>query len=173
MVLMKAEDKQRLEQMRQQCGQERDLQIKQVENGFIIQSVTRFFVDQGQGPVQAGEMSDTTIAVTAYEAGTIAANFMRYGEFWPDELGDDAKAMLDGAHDPIMPELHGRDTIDKTRERILKDVEPFDSPLMEAQGGFSYEHIKKQIREYEENQKDINEADRAEREQKEGDNGTD
>ena len=106
MVLMKAEDKQRLEQMRQQCGQERDLQIKQVENGFIIQAVTRFFVDQGSGPVQAGEMSDTTIAVTAYEAGTIAANYMRHGEFWPDGMAadDDDVTGADPVLDAIMPE---------------------------------------------------------------------
>jgi len=161
MVLMKAEDKQRLDQMRQQCGQERDLQIKQVENGFVIQCVTRFFVDQGQGPVQAGEMSDTTIAVTAYEAGTVAANFMRYGEFWPDKVEDDASAMLDGAHDPIMPELRG-ETIEETRKRIEADVEPPHTQPPDAQGGFDYKKLRGQLMDYE-----------AEREQKEGSNGTD
>jgi hypothetical protein len=86
MVLMKQDERRQFLALKQQCGQERDLQVKQVENGFVIQSVIRFFIDQGEGPVSAGEVSDTTVAVSATEAGLIAKNFMQYGEFWPDGI---------------------------------------------------------------------------------------
>ena len=96
MVLMKQDERRQFLALKQQCGQERDLQVKQVENGFVIQSVIRFFIDQGEGPVSAGEVSDTTVAVSATEAGLIAKNFMQHGEFWPDGI----PAEIDTPDDP-------------------------------------------------------------------------
>ena len=131
MVLMKAQEKQQLDAMRQQCGQERDLQVKQVENGYVIQSVVRFFMDQGNGPVNVGEMSDTTVAVTATECAVIASNFLKYGEFWPDDAEPFADETVEpdfvGGTDPVaealMPEVVDQNYKDSMRrDHIMPEV---------------------------------------------------
>lgn len=107
MVLMKPQERQQYLAMRAQCGQERDITVKQVEGGYIVQTATRFFVDQGQGPVSVSEVIDTAIATSGHEAALIASNFLKHGEFWPDEgqTVEDEPEHVEG-HDPVMPEQY-------------------------------------------------------------------
>jgi len=114
MVLMKKQDRDTIIAMREQCGQERDVNVKQVECGFVIQSVTRFFTIDNGGPVEVAVIQDTCVAVTSHEAALVASNFIKHGEFWPDDMkvdttNENADMLTDDDHvtgdDPVLDAL--------------------------------------------------------------------